>query len=1153
MYFKRLEIFGFKSFAEKTVFNFEPGVTAVIGPNGCGKSNVFDAIRWVLGEQSVKQLRGGEMQDVIFNGTDTKLALGFAEVSVAFNNTSRTLSINADEVLITRRLFRSGESEYLVNKEPSRLKDITELFMGTGVGAESYSLVQQGKVDLVVSAKADDRRMIFDEAAGITKYKSRKREAQCKLKETDDNLLRINDIVVEVKRQIASIERQAQKAQRYKEEFEKLKGFEQIFALVQIDGFKKEKEALQSFLLEVQGKETDVSLELEEYRQIVERESMLLEDLESRVQAVREQDIKLDSQIDLAHRQTGFDQERLQNLDQNERRIADQKLVLTEKCRAHQERVDELERTLAAFDQSVENSLAGLNEKKVVLAAAAQSIEECQDAMRKDEEEILQKTSRQREINNALTEVMKETQGFLARHRRLEMERSKTQAEKEELDRRLGAVSKGIMELAAKRAQLGEDCAREKDFLARHHEELNAVVTAIDGLEKKKLFLISQKDFIEKMHVQYQDMPDPVIDGRFLSANAPVLGQSGFIGKIKEVVVVDSSRHAGLQNHLSRFESGTLYEIICETKFIELDPQSLAAQISAIEEELKSLYEQKKFQIERVAEQSRLIERIQQDIHAQERRLSVCEAQQNDIGLEARKIFDEIQVVSLELSETEQGLARVKESDDKLRAELKDAEDEIILIREGLRDREGSLAAKRREREDAAVACAQMESELNALKDKERSWRDNLSMFKAALKGYVDEAGRLDAEVASYGERRIALNEDIERLQVEVDHLKGAKEESRGSLARLVAEEQDVSQRIASVRTQISMMEKEMADNRDILHEKAMKIQQIEYQEQSVKERMLQKFNIDLAAPSATQGVAMDIPGFDATSSSEAPEQAVQPQIDLEVLKAEIQALSKRCESYGGVNLMAIEEFEELRNRFHFLTKQQSDLLAAKDLLEQTIRKINKTTRQLFMDTFIKVNEQFRAYFRMLFNGGEAQLVLLDPENALESGIEIVARPPGKKLQTISLMSGGEKTMTAIALIFAVFRVNPSPFCVLDEIDAALDEANVDRFASVLKEFAKIAQFIVITHNKKTIANADVMYGITMQQTGVSRVVSVKFSEKTKETVDPAVIEASIAEAVVEPEVEPAAEFVAESLVVAPMPETTMGNAQPEEEALAAV
>lgn len=1092
MYFKRLEIFGFKSFAEKTVLNFEPGVTAVVGPNGCGKSNVFDAIRWVLGEQSVRQLRGGEMQDVIFNGTDTKLALGFAEVSVTFDNVSRTLSVNSDEVVVTRRLFRSGESEYLINKEACRLKDVTELFMGTGVGAEAYSLVQQGRVDLVVSAKPDDRRMIFDEAAGITKYKSRKREAQGKLKETDDNLLRINDIVVEVKRQISSIERQAQKAQRYKEEFDKLKGLEQILAAFQMNELAKDKNAIRTFLSTIEGKETDAAKELDEHRQVVERESDLLEDLEAKVREVREQDLRIEGQMELANRQIGFDVERLQNLDQNEQRIAAQKIALAEKCRVHQEKLDDIQRSLDAFNQNEEMAVVALEEKKAVLAAATAAIQACQSAMRQDEEMSLQLASRQAELRQAATEVMKEQQGFLARRRRLDMEREKALAEKEAVDRRLAGVSQGIVEIVARRQNLTDELMHVKEELSGHQQALEAVNAVIDSLEKKKLFLISQKDFIEKLQVQYQDMPDPVIDGRFISSSEPVAGQSGLIGKIKEVIPVSADRLEALNTSLTRFETGSLYEIICETKFVELDPQAMFAQVESIETELKSCLQERTVQKDAVAVGARSLEKIQAAIHVEERRLSVSEAQQSDIGTEAAKIIRELEAVELEIADSDQGLARTRESEMRVSVETEDVEAEIAGVREGLKTREHELTLKRREREEAAVSQAQMESELQSLRDRGRTWRDNLDMYRSDLDGYSQEMERYNIEVLSYDDRRLRLRADIDKLNEDIAALRTTRDEARVNLGRFEAEEQDVSQRLSSVRSQITMLEKEIADNRDLVHEKSMKLQQIDFQVQSVRERIMQKYNLELSMMSDVD--------LSASSGVDVAEDQAQPVVDIDAVRTEIQALSKRCEMFGGVNLMAIEEFEELKTRFQFLTKQQSDLLTAKESLEQTIRKINKTTRQLFVDTFVKVNEQFRVYFRMLFNGGEAQLVLLDPENALESGIEIVARPPGKKLQTISLLSGGEKTMTAIALIFAVFRVNPSPFCVLDEIDAALDEANVDRFAKVLKEFAKIAQFIVITHNKKTIANADVMYGVTMQQSGVSRVVSVKFAAKEHST-----------------------------------------------------
>lgn len=1106
MYFKKLEIFGFKSFAERTILNFEPGITAIVGPNGCGKSNVFDAVRWVLGEQSAKQLRGSGMEDVIFNGTDTKLALGFAEVSVTFDNVSRTLPVNTDEVIITRRLFRSGESEYLINKEVMRLRDVAELFMGTGVGAEAYSLVQQGKVDLVVSAKPEDRRMIFDEAAGITKYKAKKREAQAKLQDTDQNLLRLNDIVTEVKRQISSIERQAQKAQRYKVEFEKLKGLETAFASWQLAAADKEREEVDRVLEDIRSREGRSATEMEEYRQVVERESSLLEELESKVREVREQELKLDNQLELANRQIGFNEERLNSLNESEAKVGEQKTALLEKCRQHQEKISETEKAIADLVGSIEQSVSLLEQKKAELSRLVALIEEHRSAIRSDEERILQMSSRQAEIRNQLTENMKEEQGILARHRRLDIEQAKVISEREVVEQKLQGISEGIIAIMAQRQRLSEDLAREKDFLSRHNDELEQLKARIDWLEKKKLFLVSQKDFIEKLQVQYQDIPDPVINGRFLSPVSPSEKHSGIIGKVKMVSDLDPSRFESLKQYLANLEGEKLYEIICETKFIELDPQEMAAQIAAIDAEIREIAGQRDRKEAEIAEQSKLVERIQEELHVEEKNLSVSESKQHDIGAEAGKLFAELEAVRMEITDAESSLVRLKEAQSSLQNELKGVEAEIDFAQEEIRGRQAAVQEKNSAREEAAVAVVQLETEVAGGRDKENGWRANLDMFRADLNGFLDEISRFDQESASFSGRREKLLQEVEAVRSSIARLTQERGELQTAFVRQEAERQDVEQRLSSVRSQISAIEKEVAGHRDKVHEREMRLQQILFQKQSIRERMLQRYQIDLdlpptaAAPAVAEGVAVD--GAVAPAVSGPVE--VPADFNPEAVGQEIQALAKRCDAFGAVNLVAIEEFEELKNRFQFLTKQQSDLLTAKDSLEQTIRKINKTTRQLFVDTFTKVNEQFRVYFRMLFNGGEAQLILVDPENALESGIEIVARPPGKKLQTISLLSGGEKTMTAIALIFSVFRVNPSPFCVLDEIDAALDEANVDRFAAVLKEFAKIAQFIVITHNKKTIANADVMYGVTMQQTGISRVVSVKLSESGDQPYGPA-------------------------------------------------
>ena len=1092
MYFKKLEIFGFKSFAEKTVLHFEPGITAVVGPNGCGKSNVFDAIRWVLGEQSVKQLRGGAMEDVIFNGTDAKLALGFAEVSVTFENVPRVLPVDHDEVTVTRRLFRSGESEYLINKEPVRLKDIVEAFMGTGVGAEAYSLVQQGKVDLVVSAKPDDRRVIFDEASGITKYKAKKREATNKLKETDDNLLRLNDIIVEVKRQITSLERQAHKAKRYKEEFEKLKGLEQVYAFHQLDALGRERAGIGQSLGELKQREETLVRDLEEFRQVVERETLALEDIGQKVNESRSQELKLENQVELANRQIGFNEERLENIAQNEKRVAEQKDQLVVKCAAQEAKIAELEKLLADFSIEFTASSQELTQKRTALTGLVNVIQEHEQSMRADEENILRMTARFSAMKDELTQIMKEREGYLARRHRLDLEQSKVVRERSEVESRLSGLSEGIRVIMLRRDELLSEQGNAKAALAAVQEEFAGLNASINDLERKKLFLVSQKEFIEKLHVQYQDMPDPVVTGHFFSPIPPADRHTGFIGKLKSVRPVAPEHQDDLRRHLEGMDASGLYEIICETKFVELDPLAIAGEIGAIDARLADMAQQRDARQTLITERALGVEALNREIHAQDMRLSVCESQQQDISAEAEKLRQESTAVDGEIREADEGLVRLNADQARLTGEAAILEGDLKSTQESLRSREEDVELRRMEREDAAVALAQFESEINAMRERERSWRDNLEMFRASLNSYLDEMSRLNTEASSFDERRQKLHEDIAQLERSMVALRAQRDELKESLGRYEAEENDLAQRTGSLRAEIAGMGKELGDARDSAHGMAMRGQQLDFQEQAVKERMLQRYSIDLAA------IAL----LPAAGETGEPSAAVgQPALDIEALKEEIAVLGKRCDSYGGVNLLAIEEFEDLKGRFQFLTQQQSDLLEAKTSLEQTIRKINKTTRELFVETFVKVNDRFREYFKVLFNGGEAQLVLLDPENALESGIDIIARPPGKKLQNISLLSGGEKTMTAIALIFAVFRVNPSPFCVLDEIDAALDEANVGRFATVLKEFAQISQFIVITHNKKTMANADVMYGVTMQQRGISKVVSVKFTGDKQEPV----------------------------------------------------
>ncbi len=1068
MYLKSLDIFGFKSFADKTVLQFQPGITAIVGPNGCGKSNIFDAIRWVLGEQSVRELRGGSMEDVIFGGTDKKPPLGFAEVSLTFSNADRVLPVDYNEVMVTRRLFRSGESEYLLNRTVVRLKDILELFMGTGIGAEAYSLVQQGKVDLVVSARAEERRGILDEAAGITKYKAKRREAYAKLRETEGNLLRINDVITEVKRQIASLERQADKARRYKEEFERLKEMEIRLARHELEASGLDRERIEQETAALRDREAVLSAEAASLDEEQARQTAALEALEESIRAVEAERIKLEGERDLHLRQIGFNEERMRESSEREARAAGRRRELEERLSAHRRKRDELVSEAAALDETIGARKEALEGQRERLRRVQEGLEEASMVIREEEGRILVLTSQQVSIKNQLTEVMKEIQGALARRRRLEVEQVKVSDEREGVRRRLEEIAARTVEAADRVAELKRSLEEANGRMTTLSEESTVAEGVLEDLERRRVFLVSQKEFIEKLTVQYDDIPDPVVAGRLWTDHAPADHCRGLIGKIREV--------------RPRPEGGV--EILCETKFIELDPRQIAGRLEEIDRRIVEAAAVRDELRDRVARHQRMLGELRDAVHEAAKALSVCEVEEREVRGELEKLGGEIDLVSSEMRETDASLTEARRTEEALSGRLDEVREEVERCQRRIRETQERTAERMDEREAATVAIAQMESEIKAVEEKRRGQEEGLRMLNESIETAEEELRRMDEEREQAIERTRRYEEEIAALRTRVEEVSERGEALTERMEAMNARKREHQQRNAAVHRRVEEIQEALREVREAVHRQELEVQKIGFHEKEIKDRLLQTYRVDLdnALPGRTHEGGGDDP-------------ALEP--DWDRLRGQITRLRRRCESFGSVNLVAIEEFDDLRQRFEFLTRQQSDLITAKESLHQTITKINRQTRQMFLETFTKVNDEFRVYFRMLFGGGDAHLLLLDPENVLESGVEIIARPPGKKLQNISLLSGGEKSLTAIALIFGIFKVNPSPFCILDEIDAALDEANVDRFAYLLKEFAEIAQFIVITHNKKTLAHAHAMYGVTMQETGVSRVISVKFSDRT--------------------------------------------------------
>jgi len=1076
MYLKRLEISGFKSFADKTVLNFQPGITAVVGPNGCGKSNIFDSIRWVLGEQSVKAMRGSSMEDVIFNGTDKRIGVGFAEVSLTFSNESKMLPIDYDEVTISRRLFRSGDSEYLINKTQVRLKDVLELFMGTGIGAESYSLIEQGKIDLILSSKPEDRRLIFDEAAGITKYKSKKREALNKLKDTENNLLRINDIIVEVKRQIGSIERQAAKARRYKERFEELKQMELKLAKHQTSTLTRKKEDLSKTINSFNEKETECNTKIEEAESKINECNLKLQELQNNINQEKTQDLKLDSTIEKNTHHIRFNKEHINEISLQKERFKEQENQLNNRVCHQKKKIEEFKKQQESLESTDKEKTDLLVQESASLEEIAKAIKKSQDIIAKSKVKVLDVNSNQSKVKNDIIDINTQAQTLLARKRRLELEKSKIGSEHDNIKSNLDDLTKRIESINLELGQLNSQRNMRSSEIDGLNNQLNDLKKKIEELKNQKLSLESQKEFIEELKLKYEDMPGQT-KAVFLTDQKPSDNSTGIIGKVSTVEQSDRKGRIFFKNSFKDANLENIYRLTCEAKFISLDSAQITKRIEELSCEIIESEQQEgsvKSQIEIKKEE---LFQIEHDLHQKEIVLSNEETQKKGILDELAKLDDELTLVAVELSEANTKLKDFKERQDSLNQESTVLEKENQELNELVASNQKAISLKIDERQETTVSIAQLQTELDSLKDKRNAQSDTLEMLSSALKEDYAELSLIEEEKKKSVERLEKLESELVSLQADIQKIKVQKESLSKELKELYSRDENLASLVKKEQEQLSISKDQLDKIKKDIYDSQMLMQETNYKEQSIKDRIQQTYKLNL-----------DDFQIDA-------EQVIEEV----ALNEEITKVKEKLDSFGTVNLVAIEESEELKNRYDFLVNQQNDLLSAKDVLAKTITKINRTTRVMFLEAFEKIAVEFHTYFRSLFGGGDARLMLVDPENVLESGVEIIARPPGKKLQSINLLSGGEKALTAIALIFGVFKVKPSPFCVLDEIDAALDESNIGRFAYMLKDFTKKSQFIVITHNKRTIVNADVMYGITMQETGVSKIVSVKLAEKERE------------------------------------------------------
>lgn len=1186
MYFKKLELQGFKSFVDQSSLDLEKGITAVIGPNGCGKSNVVDAIRWVLGETSAKALRGSKMEDVIFNGTDQRKAVGMAEVSLTIDNTDHQLPTEHDDVTITRRTFRSGDSEYLINKTVCRLRDIQELFLDTGIGRNAYSILEQGKIDLIVSSKPSDRRFVFEEAAGISKYKSRKEESLRKLEATEQNFLRINDIAAEVKRQINSLERQVQKARRYQK-------FKQELTSLEVSQGRRELKQRRAALkkIELQWEEQKGSLDQSERQKnnyegeldnliidltTVESELGQMQGMVHHLQEemIKAEDFILSSDLrkqDLLVNLNRLRQEKQSLLEKSEELTSNNRAAselqgkkeeelnrLQIELNQEEERLNTLETELkerAALVQDRQNQLLQIVDQMSSLRGSLKNLE-----IRQSEKEQLQHKyanqltflheqnqeafDEKQQYENELKEI-KEVAGQLAQTGvELGEQRDKLNHTLTTLTAMLENFNKTLTQLSSRLTWIEELKnglegyeLGAKSILLEHHAHpekfpkligplVNYMRTdqryelAIEALLGHQLQYILVEDQEQaKQAVQFLENENrgratfiPVSnseEGQQSAADAAWFHQPGVFGWVQQLVKIDECFRSVFTSMLSDVVLVENREVAqkCRQAGATSTLVTLNGEIETGQGWLTG--GSKDLAAQGLLGREREIEELKSELDVLHKNLEQAQQEEEETKSKLEEINGFIQANQAEMHENEIKQAQVERSLENVTNQLSDVERQVTAVKNDQAQNQKELEATIQEHEQVAQQLSGLE-----LTDKETQQELSVNQMdiEARRKEYDERsihAGQLRVATAAIEEQLSNLKHETLRVKQELDDMARRIEEKQKDLSDDEIKLQELDEQVHTIQDKLAKLNEEKGvrtEGLQALQQKREKLAQrrqeyekniknvhhsLEALNQTLHQLELHKTQLNLNLESLEnyliEEYKLNLNLEDEEATAEESDQ------NPENLAERVKELKQKLGAMGSVNLVAMEEYDELQERYEFLSKQLEDLKEAKETLQRLISKINYESKARFTETFGLVRKEFKEVFRRLFNGGDADLILVDESNVLESGIEIIARPPGKRLQNISLLSGGEKALTAIALLFSIFLIKPSPFCIFDEMDAPLDDTNTARFCRILQEFAEKSQFIVITHNKITMETAQVLYGVTMQESGVSQLISVKF------------------------------------------------------------
>lgn len=1184
LFLKQLDIVGFKSFAERVTVDFVTGVTAVVGPNGSGKSNITDAIRWVLGEQSAKSLRGAKMGDIIFAGSDSRKALNFAEVTLTLDNNDQFLPIDYNEVSVTRRVFRSGDSEYLINKQPCRLKDIIDLFMDSGLGREAFSIISQGRVEEILNSKPEERRTIFEEAAGVLKYKTRKKKAEVKLTETKENLNRVNDILHELETQVEPLKIQASIAKDYLEQKEELEKFEVALTVYEIEELHEKWEKLTSLFENHQQREMELST--------------VLHGKEAKIQAFRDHVTALDESVNDLQNVLLHASEELEKLE-------GRKEVLKERKKNASQNKEQLKRSL----EKLTSSSIGLKKDKVNHEQAKELLEKAAKALKQQLEvkqeklklysqnteeqienlksEYIDLLNRQAAAKNEKQMIDRQSNQQETRHSKLESdnakyidERKQIESQKDSIQHRFKEINekleehvhlyrkeerkleslKGAYEKQEKtlyqafqylqQAKSRQEMLEELDedysgFFQGVKEVLKARETKLNGIQGAVAELITvPKEFETAIEIalggaMQHIVVDTEADGRqaiqYLKKNgygrATFLPLSAikkkFINEAQLQLVKQHGAFIGVASSLLQFD--TKYSVAIESL---LGNVLVAKDIKGANELAKIL----QYRVRIVTLEGDVVNpggsmtggAVKQNKSSiLSRKTELEELKQKIVGMnqktenmekQVKQIKADLQKQTLHLENLKSKGNELRELEQSMMSELREIEYEEKRVNErlALYDMDKSQFTEEKERlitrsKELQDVLGDYQNQITTLDDKiqkltklkntqqtsKESLLEEINELKIKLvskneqlKSAVDKYKSTFAEINENEERLKVVKEDLELLSSEMTNNSSGEHHLEEAAKRKLQDKNETLNLISARRDERLKMQTELEDLE--LEVKELK-RQHKGMTEGLKDEEVKINRLDVELESRLTHLREEY-----LLSFEAAKEEYPLTIEVDEARKKVKLIKLAIDELGTVNLGAIEEYERVSERYEFLLEQKNDLQEAKDTLFQVIDEMDVEMKRRFQDTFEGIRFHFESVFQSLFGGGRADLRFTDPDDLLNTGIDIVAQPPGKKLQNLGLLSGGERALTAIALLFSILKVRPVPFCILDEVEAALDEANVHRYAQYLKRYSHETQFIVITHRKGTMEEADVLYGVTMQESGVSKMVSVRL-EETKE------------------------------------------------------